>query len=89
MNGNGDGWTSLAAETVSMTYLVLAVYRTSLAHPRRSRLGPVPLHRRLAQLPPHPGRLGGLSPDEYEAAWHQNHHQEELANIQPEPAGAR
>jgi len=34
-------------------------------------------------------RLGGLSPDEYEAAWHARHDQPNPATIQPDPAGAR
>jgi putative transposase len=34
-------------------------------------------------------RLGGLSPDEYEVAWHTQHHQQEPVIVQPEPAGSR
>jgi transposase InsO family protein len=34
-------------------------------------------------------RLGGLSPVEYEVAWHTQHDQHEPVNTQPEPAGSR
>lgn len=34
-------------------------------------------------------RLGGLSPDEYEAAWHAQQDQPVPATIQPDPAGTR
>jgi putative transposase len=33
--------------------------------------------------------LGGLSPDEYEAAWHANHHHPQPATLQPETAETR